>query len=180
MMDKFLIVIISLALLMLWVAESWAHGPGGSRTGTLSYGYKKPSFHRPLYQQPRTGLPKHYGPLRALRPTHYGYALPHIRYPYLTPTSQRLPRIEKGVLYSKPGPLQTHTIYSPLIRAHNRGIGVSPLRKAIERKALRKAPRHFPSPQSFFFENPDPWFLYGKGDELRRMGILPPKAPPSR
>jgi hypothetical protein len=88
-----------------------------------------------------------------------------------------LPRIENGILYSKPGPLQTRTVDSPLIRAHNRGIGVSPLRKAIERKALRKAPRHFPSPHSYFLENPDPWFLYGKGDELRQMGILPPKLP---
>jgi hypothetical protein len=177
-MKNLVIVAAGFLIVTGWVAEAWAHGPGGFRSGTRSDGYSKPSFHRPIYRQPRTGFPKHYGSSRALKPYRYGNVPPHIRYPNLSPTSHGLPRIQNGVLYSKPGPLQNRTFYSPLVQSYNRGFGVSPLRKALERKRRQKAPRHFHSPHLYYHENPDPWFLYGKGDQFRRMGILPPKRRP--
>lgn len=167
-MHKILIVAAGFLIVTGWIGEAWAHGPGGFRSGTRGYGYAKPSFHRPLYQQPRKSFARHYRPSRALRPYGYGQVPPHIRYPYQVPTSQRLPRIENGVLYSKPGPLQNRFFYGPLIRSHNHGLGVSPLRKSLAKKARKRTPRHLQP-----FHPQDPWFLYGKGDQLRRMGIIP-------
>jgi len=169
MMNKLFIVFISLALLAVWVAESWAHGPKGFRSGTRSYSYSKPGFNRPAFKNRSFGLHKFYRHPRSFRGTGYGYGRPYHRhlYGHHRQANQRLPRIENGVLYSKPGPLQNRSSYSPLIRSHNRGIGVSPLRKGLAKKARKRTPRHLQP-----FDPQDPWFLYGKGDQLRRMGII--------
>ena len=185
-MQKLITVLASVLLLAVWVTEAWAHGSGGFRSGTRSDGYSKPGFYRPSFKNPGSGGRNFYGHPRSFRGTGtgYGHGRPHhgrLYGPYRQriPQDQRLPRIESGILLSKPGPLQNRTFYSPLVQSYyNRGFGVSPLRKALERKKLQKAPRHFHSPHLYYHENPDPWFLYGKGDQLRQMGILPPKRRP--
>ena len=173
MMNKLFIVFISLALLAVWVAEAWAHGPGGFRSGTRSDGYSQPGFNRPSFKNSGSGLHKFYRHPRSFRGTGTGTGYGHGRpyrgrfYGHHRQANQRLPIIENGVLYSKPGPLQNRFSFDPLIRSHNHGIGVSPLRKGLAKKARKRTPRHLQP-----FNPQDPWFLYGKGDLLRRMGII--------
>ena len=182
-MKNLVIVAVCFLIVTGWVVEAWSHGPRGFRSGTWSDGYSKPGFFRPSSKNPGSGWHNFYRHLRSFQGTGYGHGRPHHGRLYgphrqRIPQDRRFPRIESGVLLNKPGPLQNRTFYSPLVQSYNRGFGVSPLRKALERKRGQKAPRHFHSPHLYYHENPDPWFLYGKGDQLRRMGILPPKRRP--
>ena len=165
------LVIVAACFLIVsgWVAEAWAHGPGGFRSGTRSDGYSKPGFYRPSFKNPGSGLHKFHRHPRSFRGTGYGHGRPYHGHSYghHRQANPRLPIIENGVLYSKPGPLQNRFSYGPLIRSHNPGIGVSSLRKGLAKKARKRTPRHLQP-----FHPQDPWFLYGKGDQLRRMGII--------
>ncbi len=155
-MNKLLIVSASFLFVVGSISITWAHGPkASSSSGYRSSGHSKPHFSKPSHMRSGRG---------------------HQHRGSVSPQSRRLPRIEHGVIHSKPGPLQNKPFYSPLTKSYNQGFGVSPLRKALERKGVQQVLRHSHSPHpSYFDKNPDPWFLYGKGDKFRQMGLIPPR-----
>ena len=142
-MKNLVIVAVCFLIVTGWVVEAWAHGPGGFRSGTWSDGYSKPGFFRPSSKNPGSGWHNFYRHPRSFQGTGYGHGRPHHGRLYgphrqRIPQDRRFPRIESGVLLNKPGPLQNRTFYSPLVQSYNRGFGVSPLRKALERKEGRR------------------------------------------
>lgn len=150
-MNKLLIVSASFLFIAGSISMAWAHGPKGSGSGYRSYGYSKPHFSK----SPRSGRG-------------------HQHHRSVSPRSRRLPNIEHGVIHNKPGPLQNKPFYSPLTDSYDQGYGVSPLRKAQERKGAQQAPRHSHSPHAHQDNYPDSWIHYGKQKQLRQLGILPP------
>lgn len=175
-MKKLLIVLAGCLFFVGSISMSWAHGPKGSGSGYRSLGSTKPYFTR----SPRSGIGhRHLGKSNIRSRRNFG------RRPLsrrgVSPQSRRLPRIERGVILSKPSPLQKKFFYSPVAKSYERGFGVSPFRKSLERQRPLRIPRHSHAPRpSYFNNNPDPWFLYGKGKEFRQMGLLPPLPQTSR
>jgi hypothetical protein len=170
-MNKLCIISASFLFIAGSVSTAWAHGPNRNSSGYRSHAYSKPHFSRPSHL--RSGIGHH----QRRGPSHLG-SFPrsrqhHLPHGSVSPRVHRLPRIEHGVLHSKPGPLQKRPFYSPITKFYDQGLGVSPLRKAQERKESRQVPRHMHSPHFHPDNHSDPWFLYGKGKEFRQMGILP-------
>jgi hypothetical protein len=85
----------------------------------------------------------------------------------------RLPRVKNGTILHRPSTFQNRDFNSPIARAYARGIGVSPIMKNLEEKALKEVPQHSHSSRSYHFNNPNPWFLYGKSKEFRQLGLIP-------
>jgi hypothetical protein len=65
--------------------------------------------------------------------------------------------------------------YGPLVRYYDYGYEDNP-----PREELPQAPQHTPFSRIYFSNNPEPWFLYGKGKEFRQMGLIPPLPQTSR
>jgi len=65
--------------------------------------------------------------------------------------------------------------YGPLVRYYDYGYEDNP-----PREESPQVPRHTPFSRIYYKNNPEPWFLYGKGKQLRQMGILPPIPQTSR
>jgi hypothetical protein len=171
-MNKLLILSASFLFIAVSVSTAGAHGPNGSGSGYRSHAYSKPHFSRPSHL--RSGIGHH----QRRGHSHFG-SFPrsrrhHLPHGSVSSQAHRLPKVEHGVLHSKPGPLQKKPFFSPITKFYDQGFGVSPLRKALERKGSRQVPRHTHSPHSHPDNHSDPWFLYGKGKEFRQMGILPP------
>lgn len=166
-MKKLLIALVSLLFVAGFISMAWAHGSNGSRY-SRSHGYSKHHSSRPSHPRFGDGFRQH------RRHLHHG-SLTHSKRRHLRRSRQyhRLPRIENGVILSRPGPLQNRSFNSPIARAYARGIGVSPIMKSLEKKALQQVPRHSISSRSYHYNNPEPWFLYGKGKEFRQMGLIP-------
>jgi hypothetical protein len=169
MKKKLLIVSASLLCVAGFISMAWAHGPGGSGFGYRSYSYSTPHFSRPSHSRIGGGFRQHPGHSR------YG-SLPYSKRGHLRRSRQshRLPRIENGIILGKPGPIQSKTLRDSRTKSFSPGFGVGPLRKALQRKGLQQGPRHTPSSHIYFSNNPEPWFLYGKGKEFRQMGLIPP------
>ena len=161
-MKKLLILSASLLCVAGLVSITWAHGPKGGGFGYRGHSYGKPQFHAP--SRLSAGIGRHH--------RHFS------RKPFsrrgVSPGSRRLPHIDNGVIHSRPGPLQNRPFNSPIANAYNRGIGVSPIRKAQERKAPPQVPSYTHRPYTHHDDNPEPWFLYGNGKEFRQMGLIPP------
>jgi len=170
-MKKLLIVSAGFLFVAGFISIAWAHGPNGGGLGYRSHGYSQPYFNRSFPRSVR-GHHQHHGH------SYYG-SLPyskrnHVPRGSISRQSRRLPRIENGVILSKPGPIQSKQNISPLTKAYDRGIGVSPLRKALERKGVQQVPQPLHTPHAHHGNHSDPWFYYGKGKQLRQLGILPP------
>ncbi len=155
-MKRLVLVLAGVLMLAAWVASAWAHGPNGNRSGYKSHNFSQPRSSRPSYRNPSPRF-GHAKSSSRNRKSNRGY---------IPPQSKRLPRIEGGVLYSKPGPLQNRPFSSPIAKAYERGWGVSPRRKALEKKNRLQPPPHTHAPRRQF-PSPDPWFLYGNGHLLR-------------
>jgi hypothetical protein len=164
-MKKLLIISAGFLCVAGYVFPAWAHGPNGVGSGYHNQSYSKPHFNKSF--QPRSG--RHFG--RHHRHLHHG-SLTHSKQRHLrrAQRSRRLPGIVNGVIQSKPGPLQNRSFSSPIAKAYDRGIGVSPIRKALE----KQTPAHSLSSRSYHRNNPEPWFLYGQGENFRQMGLIPP------
>ncbi|MDH5763097.1 MAG: hypothetical protein OEZ51_08950 [Nitrospinota bacterium] len=164
-MKKLITILAGMLLLTVWVAESWAHGPGGFRTGIPGYGNTRPQN---VYPPHHRGFSSSQYDLKL----HRWPVSPYVRYPYAAP-SQRLPRIENGILYSKPNPLQKKALASPQIKSFHREFGLKSfdLKNNFKRNQPRNPPFHFSNPN--ISADPDPWFLYGNGQKLRQMGLIP-------
>ena len=161
-MKKLLTVLASFIFVVGFISIAWAHGPNGGGLGYRSHGYSQPYFNRSFPRSVR-GHHQHHGH------SYYG-SLPYSKRNQvprgsISRQSRRLPRIENGVILSKP---------SPLTKAYDRGVGVSPLRKALESKGVQQVPQPLHSPHAHQGKPSDPWFYYGKGQQLRQLGILPP------
>jgi len=169
MMKKLLIVSAGLLCVAGFISMAWAHGPSGSGFGYRSYSYSTPHFSRPSHPQIGSDFRQRH------RHSHYG-SLSHTKRYYLRRSRQshRLPRIENGIILSKPGPLESRFLSNPIAKTYDRDIRVSPIRKALGKRGSRQSPRHTPSSHIYFSNNPEPWFLYGKGKEFRQMGLIPP------
>lgn len=167
-MNKFFIVSTSFLFVAGFISIAWAHGSSGGGSGYRSSGYSSHQFNRPSSQRAGISHRRHHG--------HSNSRQHHLSHKRVSPQSLRLPRIERGVIQSQPGPLQNKSFNSPLAKHHSQGFGVSPLRKALERKGLR----HFHSPHAHHHNNSDLWFLYGKDKEFRQMGLIPPLPQTSR
>ena len=130
----------------------------------------KSHFTRPSHQRIGGGFRQHRRHLH-----HHSFL--HSKRHHLRHSRQlkRLPRFGNGIILGRSGSLQTRNIPGPgpIARAYARGIGVSPIMKSQEKKALQQVPRHSHSSLSYHHNNPEPWFLYGKGKEFRQMGLIP-------
>jgi len=147
-MNRLLIIALSFLFFVGFISIAWAHGPHGNNY--RSYSHSKPHSSRP--SNPRSGI---------------GNQQRHRH-------SRHLPRIENGIIVSKSGPIQSKTLRNSRTKSFSPGFGASPLRKALQRKGLQQVPRHSHSSHSYYHDNPEPWFLYGKGKEFRQMGLIPP------
>lgn len=162
------LLIVSAAFLMVTgiVSITWAHGPNGGG-GFRSYGNSKPSLSKPSFSS-RTQGHSHYGSRPGQQHRGQSRAFPRTR---------QFPGIGSGLIRNNPGSLQNEAGLSPLEKAYSRGVGVSPLRKALERKAppvpSYPQPSTFPQSTPFFAPVPDPWFYYGNGNQLRQLGVVP-------
>ena len=93
----------------------------------------------------------------------HGYSKPHFK----RPSSPRVhQRHNKHYRHYRP-------YYGPLVRYYD--YGDSP-----PREESQQVPQHSPFSSTYYKNNPEPWFLYGKGKQLRQMGILPPIPQTSR
>jgi hypothetical protein len=168
-MKKLLIALVSLLFVAGFISMAWAHGSNGSSYGSRGHGYSKHNSSRPSHPRFGGGFRQHRKHL------HHG-SLTHSKRRHLRRSRQlhRFPRIRNGIILGGSRFLQNRPLSSsPIERATARGIGVSPIMKAQERKTLQQAPRHSLSSRSYHYNNPEPWFLYGKGKEFRQMGLIP-------
>ncbi len=162
-MKKLLIFSAGFLCMAGFVSIAWAHGPSGGGAGYYNRGYAKPIFNQSFQSRSGRHLGRHHKHL------HHG-SLTKQRQLRRFQRSRRLPGIVNGVIQSQPGPLQTRSLSSPIAKAYERGIGISPLRKALE----KQTPAHSLSSRSYHRKNPEPWFLYGQGENFRQMGLIPP------
>ena len=150
MMKKLLIVSVSLLCVAGFISMAWAHGPSGSGFGYRSYGHSKPHFSRPSHSRVHQRHNKHYRHQRHKQ--HYRH-----------PRHNKHYRHQRHFRYHRP-------YYGPLVRYYDYGYEDS----SPPREELPQVPRHTPSSRIYFSNNPEPWFLYGKGKEFRQMGLIPP------
>lgn len=157
-MKKLLIVSAVFLFVAGFISMAWAHGPNRGGGGFRSHGYSKPYFTRSAPRSFR-GHHQHHGH------SHLG-SLPfprrnHLPHGSVSRQSHRLPRIENGVIHSKPGPIQS--------KQFNSLPG-----KTLGRKGTRQVPHHSHSPRVHRDKHSGAWFHYGKEKQLRQLGILPP------
>jgi hypothetical protein len=158
-MKKLLIVSVSFLFVAGFVSMVWAHGPkGSSNSGFRSHGYSKPHFSKPSHPQTQLrhnqqlrhkSIKRHHRNFR-----HYRYYSPYYS-PFITPYGYDY-GYGGGYGYGGYG-------YGGY------GYGDSP-----PREEPRQVPQHTPSSRVYYNNNPEPWFLYGKGKEFRQMGLIPP------
>ena len=188
-MKKLLILFVSLLFVAGFTSLAWAHGFKSGGSGFRGHGNSKSHYSRSTHRRSGGGFsqylsrPSHRrmgGGFRQHRRHLHRHSFSHSRRHHLRGSrrSHRLPRIRKGSILSRPSLLQNKPFNSPIERAYARGIGVSPILKSQEKKALQQTPRHSHPSHSYHHNNPEPWFLYGKGKEFRQMGLIPslPKA----
>jgi len=179
-MKKLLIISVSILCVAGFFSITWAHGPNGGGSSYRGHGYSKPHYSRPSHQRNGGGFSQH---LSRNRRHLHKHSFSHSKRHHLRRLGRlkRLPRFGNGVILGRSGRLRTRNIPGPgpIARAYARGIGVSPIMKSQEEKALRQVPHHSLSSRTYHSNNPEPWFLYGKGKEFRQMGLIPslPQAP---
>lgn len=166
-MKKLLIVSVSFLFVAGFISMAWAHGPKGSNSGFRSHGYSKPHFSRPSHPQKKLhhnpqlrhkSVKRHQRHHRNFR--HYRYYSPYYS-PFITPYGYDY---GYGGGYGYGG-------YGYGGYGYGGGYGY---RDSPPREEPRQVPQHTPSSRVYYNNNPEPWFLYGKGKEFRQMGLIPP------
>ena len=151
-MNKLLIVSVSFLFVAGFISMAWAHGPNRSGSGYRSYGHSKPHFSRPSYPRIHLRHNQHFRHQRHNK--HYRHQRHNKHYSH-----QRHYRHHRYY-----GPY-----YGPLGRSYEYGYEDGP-----PREESLQVPQHTPSSHIYYSNNPEPWFLYGKGKEFRQMGLIPP------
>ena len=180
MMNKLIILMFYLLLVAGGVSPAWAHGPSGEGARGYGHSYSKSSFHKSSRTQMgglfrhhrRKSLHKSSPHFRRKAQLHRGFhSGPH-----------RKLHVEKGVISGKRHLRRKRGFYYPLVRSRfYRNFGVRlQRRRAPQEKEFQEAPQPDYSSQIYYDKNPNPWFLYGKGDEFRQMGLIPPLFPAFR
>ncbi len=113
----------------------------------------------------------------------HGYSKPHFKRPSYPRVHQRHNKHFHHQRHNKHYRHQHHNkhyrhyrpYYGPLVRYYDYDYGDSP-----SREESPQVPQHTPFSRNYYNNNPEPWFLYGKGKQLRQMGILPPIPQTSR
>lgn len=169
-MKKFLILPVSLLLTIGLISITWAHGPKRSGSGVRGHSVSKPAFQKPERSSVGIGFRQHLRKSNRKALSHASRK-PLSRRGVLT-DSRPLPRVVTGTLFGKRAFLRNRRLLS--IPFFNRNFGVRLRKQAPEEKELLPASQPAYSSEMYFDNNPNPWFLYGKGKEFRHMGLIPP------
>ncbi len=110
----------------------------------------------------------------------YGHSKPHFNRPSYPRIHLRHNQHFRHQSHNKHYGHQRHhrhykPYYSPLAKSYDYDYEAS-----LPRENSRPVPRHTHSSHIYYNNNPEPWFLYGKGKQLRQMGIIPPLPQTSR
>jgi hypothetical protein len=174
-MKKLSIVLASFLFVAGFISIAWAHGPKGSGSGYRGHSYSKPHFSRPSYPRIHLRHNQHYRHQRHkghkghnkhyLQQRHKGHNKHYRHQSHQRPNQH----------YRHKNHRRHHRYYRPYYGPYGRyydfdyGYGDDP---PIEESP--QVPQHTPSSQIYYNNNPEPWFLYGKGKEFRQMGLIPP------
>lgn len=189
-MKKLTIVLACFLLVAGGISISWAHGSKGGGSGFRGHGHSRPHFSRPSYPgihlrhnqhiNHKSHRSRHYHQKSHKRQNRLYRQKGHHR--HKAHNKYKGHHRHKGHLRHKGHHKHKghhrhyrhkghHRYYWPYYGPYARIYGYEdgpPLDESPQ------GPQHTLSSEIYYNKNPDPWFLYGKGNELRQMGVIPP------
>jgi hypothetical protein len=159
-MKKLLIALLSLLFVVGFISMVWAHGLKGSGSGFRSHGHSKFHFSKSSHSRIGGGFRQHHGKfgrgssVRSRRHSKF-----HFNRSFHSRKHFRYNRHFRNHRYYSP-------YFSPFVRYYD--YDDNPPREEV-----LQIPQHTPSSRIYYNDNPEPWFLYGKGKEFRQMGLIP-------
>lgn len=171
-MKKLLILSAGFLFAVGLMSTAWAHGPKGSGSGFRGHGFSKSHFNKSTISRSGVHFRQHLRKSgRGLIFRNHGRS--KARFKRFANSPRRHLRQhrrfrDQGVNRSFRR-FRNSRFFSPFLYNPYYGYGDS-----LPRQDLRPAPQHTSSSRIYYNENPEPWFLYGKGKQFRQMGLIPP------